>query len=851
MEVRLSLEPITRTEKPSKALLEKMTPTFGNYDTREDIYHIAQVVGNQGSTFCPTAFTAPRRKGTNFREMQLYALDFDDGITFAEVKARADKYNIPIVFAYHTFNSSPVLEKFRVVLLHETPIKHKGIAEMVICMLMEIFPECDPRCKDVARFFCGGKDLFYYDASEPVFNIFDLSIQFYAYVYETDQTNHARRMENFAKHHDIATYNHCLKIRRVCDDGINEENENSTENLIYIGEDNLSSIFEITKGYQKEKHAKVKEYNGKVIKLNDLDKLKDCCRLFADFVEGIQLDHGERFKLMTNLKWMKSGRKILFEYLPLHTENITQWEGQYNYAMSSNYKPESCFGCPYVNECNHKTNMVLTYADADRTITRIQKEKKFYPVTDTYQAICLNLRDAINQKREGIYLISAQTAIGKTSAYLDICKNTDLYLMLVVPTNMLKKQVSDDLEGLPDVYVTPSITDDEFHIPNVVKEEIDDGYKRGIKNAANTVLRRYMKECIEKGLKGQVDECEKYLSMRNELAKKPRIIITTHARLFSLPEDLLRQYTVIVDEDILLTSFQSMEEISMNYLRELYENHPLPAPVFNRLAQIMNTKEETVDAFKCAAGNKLSTGATEFEIKNLMDATSFYVDKYKTKVQYYVPKYMPKGKYIVLSATMSAKLFKLYYPDRYVYEYPKMESEYQGKLIQYTSHSMSHTYCNEHFETVLERAVGIAGTNNIITFKSQTEEYYNKGVVFNDPGLYFGKVAGNNDLKGKDLIVIGTPHKPDAVYKLIGKHLGLDVSEGIHRRRIEYNGFSFNFTTFNNEELREIQLYLISSELEQAIGRARLLRKSCTVFLFSNFPCNQAELIQEEYLEKQ
>jgi hypothetical protein len=33
---------------------------------------------------------------------------------------------------------------------------------------------------------------------------------------------------------------------------------------------------------------------------------------------------------------------------------------------------------------------------------------------------------------------------------------------------------------------------------------------------------------------------------------------------------------------------------------------------------------------------------------------------------------------------------------------------------------------------------------------------------------------------------------------------------------------------------------MIESELEQAVGRARLLRENCTVDLYSNFPLRQA-----------
>ncbi|WP_277405532.1 hypothetical protein [Lacrimispora xylanisolvens] len=55
--------------------------------------------------------------------------------------------------------------------------------------------------------------------------------------------------------------------------------------------------------------------------------------------------------------------------------------------------------------------------------------------------------------------------------------------------------------------------------------------------------------------------------------------------------------------------------------------------------------------------------------------------------------------------------------------------------------------------------------------------------------------------------------------------------------------------TYKQRELRALQLYFIGKELEQSIGRARLLRNNCKVVVFSNFPCEQAELVQEDYLE--
>lgn len=54
---------------------------------------------------------------------------------------------------------------------------------------------------------------------------------------------------------------------------------------------------------------------------------------------------------------------------------------------------------------------------------------------------------------------------------------------------------------------------------------------------------------------------------------------------------------------------------------------------------------------------------------------------------------------------------------------------------------------------------------------------------------------------------------------------------------------------YKNISLQRIQFYLISSELEQAVGRSRLLRTDSSVYLFSNFPCNQATFCLDNYLK--
>ena len=113
--------------------------------------------------------------------------------------------------------------------------------------------------------------------------------------------------------------------------------------------------------------------------------------------------------------------------------------------------------------------------------------------------------------------------------------------------------------------------------------------------------------------------------------------------------------------------------------------------------------------------------------------------------------------------------------------------------------------------------------------------------------LHFGNTEGSNTLEGENILVIGTPYHADFIYKLAAFTMGLDFDEDaeMERQLVTHNGYRFWFTTYKDENLRAVQFWMIESELEQAVGRARLLRNPCEVNLFSNFPLSQAEMIED------
>lgn len=98
---------------------------------------------------------------------------------------------------------------------------------------------------------------------------------------------------------------------------------------------------------------------------------------------------------------------------------------------------------------------------------------------------------------------------------------------------------------------------------------------------------------------------------------------------------------------------------------------------------------------------------------------------------------------------------------------------------------------------------------------------------------HYGAIEGLNCLEGKNISAIGLQNVDELVYKLYGMAAGVNADNcNMRSMRIEYNGYDFQINSFDNEKLRTIQLWM----LEQAIGRARLLRFDCTVRVFAQSP---------------
>lgn len=849
MQIRVSLDKEGFHGKP-----EKHTAKISSRIAAEikccGIDELAELVGVKGHTFCPAVFTKRRRRAENFKEMQVFALDFDNGVSYEKIVRISKDYGIPAAFAYHTFSSTQVSPRFRVVFVNDVRVTDRRAAELIIQMLLGIFEDADRSCKDVSRMFFGGKRLAG-PVSGQTINILKLAESFQRKLFVKDEKNYSRAIRRFAKRNQIACVGEILRISRVHKDGKMEE-KSGTDPYIYGSETVFPSDcpeYIIRNSYQGDVRENRKEREPRRMIRIQKPGLKKC-RLYVDFLTKDHIHHNERFLLLSNLLWIEGGRRLFFAEISKKNYDRKKWRFYAKYIKEHGYRPQSCQGnCIYCEECHHKENMVLTVSERSR-IRRIGPELFYEPAEDVYQYIGSCLREAAEEEQSGIYIIPAQTAIGKTESYCELIRNdSGRKYMIAVPTNCLKQEIRNRLEAR-GVHAEVTVSLDEAELPEELEKRIRKLYDLGLGRKVAKELRLYIREHEDSqdALSIRTAEvCRRYLS-GEERIQASRVVITTHARLVTLSREMLQEFTVIIDEDILSTFFKNMRETWSEDLIKARDSGKCPRLLKSRIEEILAAPEKDCRRFV----SDMETGYIPEEVLealvissnvNELSCAGSYI-KENGRIRYFCPTMLPKGKYIVLSATLEPELYQKYFPGWYVKDFPYRRARYTGRLKQLTAHSMSRQYIQDHMDQIREIQRLFGGEKrNVITFLKYEKE-------LSGLNLHYGNTEGVDSLKGQNMVLIGTPHQDEAVYRMAGVYLDIPVSrDTLAVRKVQYAGYEFSIMTYENEELRKLQFYFIRKELEQSIGRARLLRYDCTVVLFSNFPCEQAELIQEDYFE--
>lgn len=144
--------------KPQGIEIAKITNRLESSQTEISIKELIDSL-IKGCTFKPSLLNG--RREDNWIEQQLFALDFDENTTINNELKRCNELGILPVFGYTSFSHTEEHHKFRLVFCTNEVITDYNIAKQLQLTLMNIFNNCDDKCKNLSRLYFGGKQVIY------------------------------------------------------------------------------------------------------------------------------------------------------------------------------------------------------------------------------------------------------------------------------------------------------------------------------------------------------------------------------------------------------------------------------------------------------------------------------------------------------------------------------------------------------------------------------------------------------------------------------------------------------------------------------------------------------------------
>lgn len=795
----LTIDPKTQRSKPPKK-------EFGGITNRMNL--VTGLTINELSTFVAEPYTYTWTgslfngsvNNENWSSQSIFALDFDNGdITIERVYEIFNTYNIIPQLWYYTLSDSESLRKFRVVLFLDSPISDVRIHKIITEGLLSLFPQADEKCKNPARFFLGGKQSFITN-TEPI---------------STQKLIDIMSIELITKDGG--------KTRKIPEVNYNHYESNSGEKRTFLYNNYRSSRF------QPISTTTPTTTKGGEITILDFNVARTKVKVLDQFLNGEWLFHDQLFGLATNLQYIKGGKKLMKDTMRFFNERGTTHYTQNNfniipYINKVNYPPVPIHQfSPYIQDDDlydlvSATKDIKGYVKVIEPIHRIELSEAEQILQENYQRV-------INEGEVGkIYLFSLPTAIGKTQSI------TSTLATIALPTNDLKNEVGDrmaiDFVKTPD----PIVFENES-----INLKLKYYYSIGLPHKSMEILNHIInsRNSNEYSL-GDIELAKQYIQQVHLCYQSSGSVLTTHKRVLHghFPLD-----TIIFDEDPL----SCLIDIKTVNVSDLFKLSLTSKDVSEPLSRIIQSLSESnpleikktptyvieIDAL-IEAVSKTSIQSNVFDFLN----SSFYLKDKKDPdlIHFVIKRDLPiDKKIIIMSATIPIEIYEKLYPGR-IEVIDIGDVKQMGSVIQFTKRSCSRNSLNRYSSLISNEV----DEKPVITFKAFSSQFKNPV-----KDMYFGNCSGYDSLKGKDIAVVGTPHRNNIESFLTAVVLGIEfktTQTTMSFQKIEYNGFKFKFNCFDNEDLRMVQLSLIQSDLIQAVGRARTLRTNAKVDLYSNFP---------------
>lgn len=816
---KLQLDPVEYSSKPNNTETRKINDRIVKHTVEIDIIKFSEQITSPHSQTWMPAHLEGSRKNDSWKSQSIFALDFDDGITLTEVLGRLSEYSLDCTFAYSTFSSTSEKPKFRVIWQLSEVITDRNARDSIQLALMQLFPEADKACKDASRIFYGGKEIIYKN-----YNFFlNVELMIHAArlysIRDVSDSNVARSFDRFDKH---------IKLEEL-----------RASPIVYIGDAHFSSI---SSPYLYSSGKSDYEILERV----DWDDLADRVKIFADLLNPvIKLEHRQLLGLATSLVYMKGGAELFVRCIdanPVYSQS--EKKRIINDCRKHKYNPARLSFSPYEEDKQYESLYQAAKLPKGKVIRL--KNSELMTLKEAEIKLTEALNEALADTSNSIWIIKKATGLGGTECLL----NLERPAILAFPNHKLKDEVAQRIRRFKvKPIITPPLPE---RIPKALKKKLEYYYSIGAINAAQRLIKEHSRS---NSLISQ------YWRKTLSAFTSKGTVLTTHSK--ALFVDFDKHDTIIFDEDP-LPSVLELGEITLedlNTLANLVKSAKDKANLLkyvklltdNLHSCVESTKEvsfEDIESIEDAVISYRPTkkGSTfNSSILKFLNSDYYALDEECLNILTYLKhnslnsSVLANKKIIIMSATAEEYIYRQLYGDRVKFiDISNVEPE--GVVIQDTQFSYSRRSLDNR--KVIEHVTNLIKRLPVITFKDY-RKYFGSAIK----EVYYWKCTGFDGLKGKHIAVIGTPYTRKVHYLLYAKALGIKLSPQDFRLedlRVQYKGLEFKFKTFTRPELQLIQLHQIESEIIQAVGRARVLRYDCIVYLFAGLPYAHALVTDEE-----
>jgi len=785
------------------------------------------------------------KKNETFKSCQLLCIDVDKGYNSLEELQQfiQESPMMDCSFIYPTFSYTDTAFKVRVGWLLDKPITEYNEFRYIIINLINMF-NSDQACKDAAR--------LYYPANKQIgllysnYNI-TFSKELFINTLPSLSTNSKKSQ---------SMYNNILYTN--CD-------ENGFVERKQTQEDFKQKMIELGYTYYTDdSHTNnlIRNFNFEYAIENNSTLIK---------LINEHLSYSELFLLAVNLAQVEGGIKFLNEVMNLNNNNgLSHYNNSdfeiINSVRKYNYIPKSTF---FFYDC---------YPQPDYYVKQIKTEKPMITLKEAELKLKEFYREAMLARNTNIHIVKVPTGLGKTKLIEDI---ETLNAVLAFPNHMLKDEVSgriSEAEFIDDtLFRTKRKLNNKFvvtpKLPELSKElthKVNYLYKVGLSQEVSKLFDDVKKHPSNYA----ASDVEKVLEYRQQLFEcfKGEVnVVTTHKMTQYID---FKQNTIIYDED----PFSSIIELSYITGKDLKHLFDIAKDKKNSVlgkivAQIKVNLETAVsdqifNHIELSPDNKLliieelkKEGIYSSNIIGFITCSSYYLhysfDKDGlneivadlinplTKINFVTRTDLPMNKKIIIfSATISENIYKQLYGDRVKF-YNIDNVETVGEVFQDTRYSYTRSCLNfdkitgrGNVRKYINKELSDKNIDSVITYKG-----YNDIVDNTNEEIYFGNCVGFDELKGKNIAIVGTPYYNEWSYVLMAKAINPNKrfnNVKFQKREVEFGNFLFKINTFEEDILKDLHLEMTTSEVIQAIGRARVLREKCNVYLFSNIPIDGA-----------